>query len=253
VPRLIIGCPIYARDWILPDWFESIEKQTFPLSDIGFVFELGPNDEPTYKVLFDWQAAHPEVEVFDISINEKEKHHHHPEKHRKWSYDKYYSMVEFRNNILERVRCLSPDKYFSLDSDILLEDPTTIEKLWDLTEQEDIDAVAPLMYMTPKGKDYPSVMTWVQNHPKKARRVPENYTIGELFQADVIMAAKMMSKPVYETVNYRFHKQGEDLGWSDDCDRAGFKLWSASYLYGAHIMSRAALEAYKTNGDDRTP
>jgi len=251
-PKLLIGCPIYKREWIIEHWLLDIEKQSFPLDEIGFIFELGDNDDLTHQILFDWHHDHPEVEIFDARVNNKEKHYEHPEGHRAWSYTKYYAMIEFRNNLLELATCYSPEKYFSLDSDILLEDPDTIQKLWDYSEREDIDAVAPLMYMTPRGKDYPSVMTWA-NDSKRANRHLSEYPIGALFQADVIMAAKMMSRPVYENVRYVFHPQGEDLGWSRECKRLGYKLWSASNIYSPHIMSQSAYTEYKESGDNRAP
>jgi hypothetical protein len=251
-PRLIIGCPVYKRDWILDYWFERIENQTFPLEDIGFVFELGYFDDETHDKLFDWHARHPEVQVFDASVDDDVLHHHHPEGHRSWSHDKYRMMVKFRNSLLQKVRCHSPEKYFSLDSDILLENKNTIQILFDLCDREDIDAVCPLMYMTPRDQDYPSVMTWT-GEGFRARRVPEKYRIGSLFQADIIMAAKMMSKPVYDNVGYDFHSQGEDLGWSLQCKQLNYKLWCSSDIYAPHIMSRQMLSEYLINGDNRFP
>jgi len=251
-PKLLISCPVYKRDWILKAWFSCIENQTFPLSDIGFIFELGEDDDETHQILFDWHSSHPEVGLFDARINNKEKHYEHPVGHRAWSYTKYYAMIEFRNNLLELASCYNPEKYFSLDSDILLENPNTIQALWDLTDRRDIDAVSPLMYMTPKGKGFPSVMSW-SNNSNRANRYLDRYPIGELFESDVIMAAKMMSKSVYKNVRYVFHPQGEDLGWSRECKRLGYRLWSASNIYAPHIMSKADFASYEELGDSRTP
>ena len=65
------------------------------------------------------------------------------------------------------------------------------------------------------------------------------------------MAAKMMSKDVYNNVNYTLHEQGEDVGWSLECKKAGFKLYSASYIYAPHIMSEVMYESFLSNGDNR--
>ena len=249
-PRLIIACPVYRRDWILDHWFDCIEKQTFPLKDVGFIFELGADDHLTHQKLFDWHARHPEVQIFDAEVNSSEKHHHHPEGSRSWSFEKYGMMVNFRNNLLSKVRCHQPEKYFSLDSDILLDNPKTIQTLFDLCDREDIDAVAPLMYMTPKGTEFPSVMTWTPGKSRARRQISE-YPIGKLFQADIIMAAKMMSKSVYENVDYKFHRQGEDLGWSFNCWEQGYRLWSESSIYAPHIMSQKMLTDYLNHGDNR--
>lgn len=249
--KVIIGSPIYMREWILPEWFKAIENQDWPLSDLGFVFELGPKDEKTHKLLYEWHAAHPEVFCFDTKIREDQKHEKHPDTHHPWTKTKYHKMVALRNGLLERVRCYEPDRYFSLDSDILLEDPKTISTLVSLTEH--YDAVGTLSYMTPRDTNYPSAMTWVREHDGYLFGRRANYPIGELFKADVIMASKMMSKPVYEDVNYMWHPKGEDLGWSMRCQDKGYELYCASYLYTPHIMHKWMLPEYRFGGDPRKP
>jgi hypothetical protein len=240
---IIIGCPVYKRDWILDEWFHCIENQTVPLSELGFLFELGPEDEETHNVLWNWHTLHPEVSVFDGVIRMDEKHKAHPEESRTWCKLDYYKMVNLRNNLLERVNLYNPDRYFSLDSDILLTDTKTIERLAEITESG--GAVNPLMYMFPKGVAFPSVMSWVDNSTKVARRLTGSYPIGTLFRSDVIMAAKMMSKPVYENVRYIWHRQGEDLGWSSEAKRLGHELWCSSDIYAEHILHRYMLEQWR--------
>lgn len=248
--KILIGLPIYKREWALPEWFRCIEQQTIPLHDLGFIFELGPDDESTHELLWDWQARNPQVTIFDGLIREDVVHEAHPDHSRSWNRHKYWRMVDFRNSLLDRAIALQPERFFSLDSDILLENPKTLETLYSLTET--LDAVSPLTYMFPYNKDFPSVMTWVDGAGKTARRLPENYPIGTLFEADVIMAAVMMSKSVYETTRYQWHKQGEDLGWSYDATHKGYKLWCASDIYGAHIMHETDLADYLENGDNRS-
>lgn len=249
---ILIGAPIYRRAWILSHWFAAIESQSYPLSDIGFVFEAGPDDEETIEALFAWHERHPEVGVFDVNINRDEVHSENAEADqpahihkRTWNNERYLTMTNLRNSLLQRVRCYAPRKYFSLDTDILLEDPTTIEKLDNLN----LDVVSPLMYMTPIGTTYPGVMTW-QIFGQRAYR-EESYPIGTVFRSDIVMAAKMMSKDVYQKVDYSFHYQGEDLGFSNNCAHAGFVLYCASNLYAVHVMSKAHLSIYLHDGDSR--
>ena len=93
-------------------------------------------------------------------------------------------------------------------------------------------------------------MDWKDEDHNIAYR-KEKYPLGEYFQSDVIMAAKMMSKDVYNNVDYEFHKQGEDLGWCKNAKQKGYKLYSASYIYAPHIMSKEIYYHYLTNGDNR--
>ena len=158
-------------------------------------------------------------------------------------------MVSLRNSLLQTVRDVQPDYYLSLDSDILLTNPNTIELLI-AHIKSGADAVNPLMFMTPFGTMYPSVMNWRADVPNKAYR-EEKYELGKYFQSDVIMAAKMMSKDVYNNIDYTVHEQGEDVGWSLSCKQQDFKLYCASYIYAPHIMSEVMYRSFLTNGDDR--
>ena len=247
--KLILGCPMYKRSWILHHWIKSIISQSIPINDIGFIFEVSPDDTPTIQALESWKKFDKRIPYFEIKIREDIPHFEHENNGRQWSMSKYLNMVSLRNSLLESVRKVEPEYYFSLDSDILLTNTNTIELLI-AHIKSGADAVSPLMFMTPFGTMYPSVMDWRLDVPTKAFR-KEKYELGHYFQSDVIMAAKMMSKDVYNNINYTLHEQGEDVGWSLECKRAGFKLYSASYIYAPHIMSEVMYESFLANGDNR--
>lgn len=247
--ELVIGCPIYKRDWIFPYWISCIENQNIDFSKIGFVFEASPDDEQTIEMLIRYRNARPDIPEFIIDIKPDVPHFIHEEGTRTWSMSKYENMVNLRNTMLNKVRELNPNYFFSLDSDILLTNPNTIQLLISHI-QSGADAVSPLMFMTPMDKMYPSVMNWENEPGKRGYRKP-NYSLGEYFKSDIIMAAKMMSKDVYNNVNYSLHSQGEDLGWSANAAKLGYNLYSASYIYAPHIMHKAMLDNFLVNGDDR--
>lgn len=247
--KLVVGCPIYKRSWIFPYWARCFEIQSVALSDIGFIFETSPDDVDTINHLKRWRSIHPEIPLFDIVQRDDVPHFEHEKNSRQWTMSKYHNMVNLRNSLLTKVREIQPDYYFSLDSDILIKNPSTIELL--LSHIDDgADAVNTLMFMTPVGVQFPSVMTWKKDEPDKAFR-QDKYPIGTFFKSDVIMAAKMMSKEVYSNVNYEFHIQGEDLGWSLDAKRKGYDLFCASYIYTPHIMHEEMLQVFAKTGDQR--
>jgi hypothetical protein len=242
--KILIGLPVFKREWILEEWFRCIERQTIPLSEMGFLFELGPHDEGTHNMLWEWHSHHPEVAVFDGAIRYDEPHMAHQPNSRMWDGPSYTRMVNFRNNLLEQVIIHQPERYMSLDSDILLEDPTTLEQLYEVTK--DGGAAAPLCYMKPQTIAFPNVMSWRYKNKigGPAMRMLEFYPIGETFQADVIMAAVMMHPDVYNNVRYRWHFQGEDLGWAGEAGRQGHKLYSVSGVHAPHIMHDWMLDDY---------
>ena len=247
--KVLIGCPIYKRNWILHHWIRCLLNQSVDLSNIGFVFEVSPDDNDTVVILDAFKKFEKRIPYFNIKVRKDIPHFQHIENGRQWTLSKYQNMVSLRNSLLQTVREVEPDYYLSLDSDILLIDPNTIELLI-AHINGGADGVSPLMFMTPVGDMYPSVMSWIGDGSDKAFR-HQRYPIGTYFQSDVIMAAKMMSKSLYQTVDYRIHEQGEDVGWSYDAYLAGCKLFSASYIYAPHIMSEAMYDNFLLNGDSR--
>lgn len=250
---VLIACPVYKREWILPDWFEALENQNYPLEKIGFIFELGNDDDATHEVLYEWHEKHPQVAVFDGVIREDIKHHVHPDKKRYWDGEKYMNMVYLRNSLLDRATCLDFDCYFSLDSDIILSDPNTLKFLADSIDYYDV--VSPLAFMTPTDDECPSVMWWYDGPGYQAMRDSKRMQYGRFFQADIVMAAKMMSKEVYKNVRYMWHKQGEDLGFAANLHRGNFRSYCASQIYAFHAMYEDMLTGYKNMNciDPRNP
>ena len=246
---LLIGCPIYKRNWIFPYWISCIENQGIDMSKIGFIFEASPDDVATITMLERYREVNTVSPVFEINIREDIPHFVHDEGTRQWTLSKYENMVSLRNSLLKRAREIKPDYYYSLDSDVLLTNNNTINSLIGHI-QSGADAVNSLMFMTPSTTMYPSVMTWSEDIPDKGYRKQE-YPLGTYFQSDIIMAAKMMSKDVYNNVDYKIHPQGEDLGWCDNAKKIGYNLYCASYLYTPHIMSQMMLQDYLSNKDPR--
>jgi len=247
---ILIGCPIYKREWILPYWFHCLERQTFDIKDVGFIFEAGVDDKETIDFLVYWKKNSKNINIFDIEVRDDLSHHSHVEGSRRWTYSKYENMVSMRNSLLDKAKEIKPDYYYSLDSDILLTNPYTIEVLVNNLQKKEIDAINTLMFMTPFGVDFPSVMSWIEQQDQSAYR-HDNYPIGTLFKSDIIMAAKMMSKKVYMNSRYRFHPQGEDLGWSLDCREKEYNLYCASNIYTPHIMGKQELSNFIKEGDNR--
>jgi hypothetical protein len=248
--KLLIGCPMYKRSWILPHWIRCIVNQSLPIEDIGFVFEVSPDDTETIQSLEAWKKYDNRIPYFNIKIRKDIPHFQHENNGRQWTLSKYQNMVSLRNSLLTTVRDVSPEYYFSLDSDILLTNPNTLELLI-AHIKSGADAVNPLMFMTPFGTMYPSVMTWREGMARKAFR-QEKYSLGTYFKSDVIMAAKMMNKKVYSNIDYSVHEQGEDVGWSWECKEAGYNLFCASYIYAPHIMSELMYGSFLKHGDERS-
>jgi hypothetical protein len=209
---LMIGCPVAHRAWVLDRWFDHIEmaaKNAFVEPE--FVFVGDPKDR-SFEVIRRRAGDFTLVEVPNGKGDDT----------RVWNQDRYRVMVDLRNRLLGAVRDLQPDYFLSLDSDILLH-PFVLDSLLDDMAKDTYDAVGAKTYMTQTGTNCPS---WAR---LSTRGDLQRYDTEGYFPCQVIMAVKMMRASAYG-VDYELHVQGEDIGWSLACQRAGLKLaWDGRY------------------------
>ena len=212
-------------------WLARVEAAVPDEWDLEYLF-VGTRNDPTRGVikttadLFDRT-----VHYVDTAENVKDE----PLDH-KWHTAAYEKMVQLRNMLLEEVRNLRPDLFLSLDSDILCH-PNQITNLVDTITRDErgFDAVGGKVFLSP-GKAAPS---WAYYNELKGglRRSDIDYVTP----VDVIMAIKLMAPPAY-SVDYKFHRLGEDIGWSLACAEAGLKLAHDGRLASKHIMSKTNSE-----------
>lgn len=219
---LVVGCPSYRREWILPQWHEcvceAIQMAGIPEGRVKWVF-VGPVFDPSWEVLF--QRIEPSRLVLKFTQEDLDR----PDE-RNWDASRIQHMVGLRNQLLKYVRALEPTYFLSLDSDILIDERALRSALSAIA---DFDAVGMKCYLG-AGLASPSyanlVNDWGMSRPDS----------DQLFAVDVIMGAKLMTPAAYE-VDYRFHAQGEDVGWGIACREKGIRLaWDGRHT-SWHVRS----------------
>lgn len=232
--RLIVGCPLSHRGWIIRQWFEHVSdacKTAGVESDeVRFIF-IGDTtaDLPMwdYVRLYNSEIIHvDEARGTDT---------------RTWNWSRYETMSMLRNRLLTAVRDAEPDMFLSLDSDILLDHLALLDGMV-LLNQHRYDAVGLGTYMTRKGTACP-------NHGIFTRE-------GQIRRSDwrghglvdVIMAAKLMLPRAYK-VDYAPSRLGEDIGWSKNAADAALQLGWDGRNMSRHVMDPSALSAV----DPRVP
>lgn len=150
---------------------------------------------------------------------------------RDWSRQRLLHMVYLRNILLDEVRSINPEMFLSLDSDMLLNKMSIVGMLEGFKE-DDAWAVGGKAFMS-KGRLHPSYGRF--NSPNKSWTGFKRQDSNLLLKVDVLMAIKMMNRSAYN-VDYVFHRQGEDIGWSSAVADAGGKLfWDGRYC-SKHVM-----------------
>ncbi len=222
--KLLIGCPVRKREWILPTWKQYALKSAANAGLVPeFLFVAGVDDLESCT----WDDSTV------IAVDEPAR-----EDVRRWGSDRLQHMVELRNLLLCEVRKIEPTYFLSLDSDILLH-PKAIEGMLEHMNRSDVWAVGGKAFMAP-GRDCPSYAIF--NNGRKAPWAGfHRRDSNGVMEVDILMAVKMMKSSAYG-VDYVFHKQGEDVGWSLGVTNAGGALlWDGRYC-SKHVMKPSKLE-----------
>lgn len=221
---LLVGCPVAQRGWIMPSWLYYVEKACQAASVVPeYIFACDPRDSVGNYLLE--LNRYQKRKTHFVWTQEDER----PDV-REWNDARFHHMAEIRNQLLKRVRVIDPTFFLSLDSDILLH-PDALGMMIELTSR--FDAVGGKCYMTAKGTEFPSNgLLTVDGF----RRID----CEEIMMADIIMAIKLMSPSAYH-VDYKFHKLGEDIGWSENCRMNRLKLGWDGRVGSKHAMSPESL------------
>lgn len=221
--KLIIGCPVAERGWILPHWFDAIYAQEIEAEIVCVYSESVDNTEAILKeegvtVIPDLRLPRP--------VNEMDNH--------QWgAQEKYAYMASMRNRLVEYALSQDADYFFSLDSDILLNMPNTLKMLIDFAAGH-TGVVAPAVNMGMHDTCW-NTMSWVDPyHPNAAIRPVKSPKGG---QVDVVMAAMLLDRKGLE-VHWMSHHQGEDIGFSLNAHRQQVPLWWLPNVPCQHVMQR---------------
>ena len=224
--KLMIGAPVYRREWIIERWFEHmfVALGKANIDDFAFAF-VGDYRDPTWEILNEYGQ---EFRVYSKQAREADL----KERKRYWNHDLYYKMVYLRNDLLWIPRQMNPEFFLSADTDILLH-PDCIVNLMESIEK--FDAVGGKCYMTPRGR----------HHPSYAKIGPRGQLIRSeasgVFKTQAIMALKLMNPKAYN-VNYGFNEQGEDIGWSISCRNKGLTLGFDGRVANKHVLEPYMLD-----------
>jgi hypothetical protein len=213
--KLIVGCPVASREWILPTWFRHVDEALHVTgASADYTFVCHPDDRSRDCIL----EHAPGATIVPAPSPRQDR--------REWNPPRYRQMVDLRNQLLAAVREQGPDVFLSLDSDILLH-PDHLKLM--LEDLDRFDAVGARCYMTTSGTRVPS---WA----RLARGGLQRLDAEGSFVVDVIMAAKLMTPDAFG-VDYEFDLQGEDVGWSRACARAGLTLGWEGRVISKHVLA----------------
>jgi hypothetical protein len=234
--RLVVGCPVRDRAWIIYRWFEHTQRAIaaagISSEQVMYVFVGDHSDDDTFREI--------DRACLDFSVSRHviDRPGSGGPYDRTWGWNRYLEMAELRNALLGVVREAEPDLYWSLDSDILVS-RTALASAIDALDHRapqglQYDAVGQRCYMTPAG-------TWCPSYAMQVGSAGLSRDDSDgLFRVDVIMAAKVLTPKAY-AVDYAAHYQGEDIGWSEAARKAGCTLAWDGRTVSKHVMGKEFL------------
>jgi hypothetical protein len=246
---LLVAAPIANRPWAVDPWVRNLAEQTVPPDEILLVHGGRKHDET-------WAAIDEAARAYGLPIhrlraadNRVHNRNNDPERYR--------TLAACRNQMLAFATiALDHDLLFSLDTDIMLEDPTIIERLIALRTELDLDVISPLVYLHPDmawtynggwlsrrapARDLgpESAATWPWHRPSE---IPWKHDIGHrVLSIDVPMAAILMGQSVFTQCRYGHHESGEDISFALSLARNGARCGLAMDVQAKHLWDEKAL------------
>ncbi len=223
--KIMIGCPIRNRAWILPDYLQAILNFDYPAELIELCFIVNDCQDSTPAILSDFAAAH-ENPVYLYYDNQD-----HSGKHQRGYYN-FRRLAHLRNQLITAFLRTDCEYLFSLDSDIIMP-PESIMTL--LGAQRDI--ISALVW---NGGDIGSHDTY--NILKQAENGDylhiREFPVNGVFEVDCTGAAYLLRRRVLSEFMIRYDADygAEDIGFCKSAQRAGIKLYCHSGVRGRHFM-----------------
>jgi glycosyltransferase involved in cell wall biosynthesis len=222
--KIVIGCPVKDRAWVIPDWLRAIQDQEVD-AEVEILCVASPSSDGTEQLILDGGGK---------LIMMKEHHYRRTKKDidgHIWNMEMYEFMSSIRNGLKNRAFSdFEADYFFSLDSDVILP-KDGLAALLDYA-QEHKGVIAPAVNMVARGAAW-NVMSWVDSgRPSMAHRPIQEPQAG---RADVIMAAMLIPREA-KSVRWEAHRQGEDIGYCIDAARNRVKLWWVPTVRTSHFM-----------------
>lgn len=228
---VLVGCPVFERDWILDRWFDHLAD--WPM-ELDFVFAFTPGEDGTLDII------HSRAPLAHIITVEQGDH----SVERNWGQrSRVETLAALRNTLLSYVRAEKPAFYFSLDSDVLVAPWAHSHRLFESLKGQ-FDAISPLAYLG--AGDISNAFHWRGDH---VTRLDKKKRYGVPQVADVLAAAILMTPAAYNRGSYGYDMLGEDIYWAKTVKNEPIKLGFDSSVVFRHVMSEDKLHVK----DSRVP
>ena len=139
-PKVLVGCPIFNRAWILPRWLDALAAQDDVDLGIGFCHTEGNDGTERIIAAEKLKDRFRYVDVYNFSGGTEDSTHG-------WTdLQKLDTIAAKRNRLLDMARHSDAEFYLSLDSDVIVP-PGGLKALLDTLQTTNAHAVCPKVWI----------------------------------------------------------------------------------------------------------
>ncbi|MGE5404942.1 MAG: glycosyltransferase [Candidatus Saccharibacteria bacterium] len=221
--KVLIGCPVRNRAWILPSYLDALLNLNYPEELCEYAFIVNDCVDDTLRVLQDFAlncSSPVHLIVKDLGAKTRTS---------RGGFN-VNGLVVLRNELLKVFLKTKCTHLFSVDSDILVKSES-LRRLLEL----DLAIVSALVRNDHHlgNLRYFNILQVTDGHLIPIRDFPRNQVIP----VDCTGAAYLIKREVIEAgVGYTKHPQGEDAGFCEEARKLGFTIWCHTGIECEHVM-----------------
>jgi hypothetical protein len=232
--KILIHTPVSNRAWILPEFLAALAAQNVPIGvELEYLFDVNDTQDNSREILDNFVPP---------SVRRIEEHpwpsllmaDH------EWSIERYRRMILLRNNALALAKHVGARFLFSIDSDVILDDPQTLKHLI----ETDVPVIAGVFMATwgnPDATPLPNVWQRGQNEMTDEflmgiETAPEHVKVGGLGACTLIRRDVWEAGVTYDPIdNLPSDYRGEDRYFCIRAAVTGIPLLACSHRRIRHV------------------
>jgi len=232
LPTITIGCPIANRAYLIDRFLDAIYNLEYPKEKIKLFFLINNCNDGTDSTIKKFRIRN-EKQYLAINIETYKMKFKADKRVAGYRNEIYTRLAELRNYMKFKI---DTDYFLSLDSDIMIQSNTLIELL--NTQKDIIASVINNDHILRPYSQYPNIRTNLLIDSPKGITHYLDFPLDSVVEVDYTGAVYLLSKAVCENKNikYEFDVQGEDIPFSYNARKEGYKLYAHTGLWQYHIM-----------------
>jgi glycosyltransferase involved in cell wall biosynthesis len=224
VVRVMVGCPVRNRAWILPRYLDCLQKIDKKDIKLRYCFIINDCNDASPQILEKFKRQQPEP-VLLITRN-----HFLPGGTHRSEYS-FSRLAELRNLLLEAFLQSDSEYLFSVDSDILVP-----QNILALLLRDNCDIISSLVCNGHEIGD-PGIYNILQRNKGGNYIHIRQFPRDQVFPVDCTGAAYLIKRTVIEAgVRYSGKNGGEDIAFCEGALARGFGVFCDGRIECLHIM-----------------